>query len=188
MEEKNNNKYVLHLGIAEKGKMYAVQGNHKEALRHYKAAIKMTQGQDKGEIFFQLYMQYTLESLELMEAYNEVLNYCETFLTLLDGKEENEFITKYKAETWQRMAIQFLYKDEIETAKEYLLLIMKEKGIGKLQVAQKLLDWVNRGYKISKKQISDLQKENNYFMVTKENINPEIAIELPQVIGNTPVL
>jgi tetratricopeptide (TPR) repeat protein len=42
--EKETNKYKLHLGIAEKGKMYAVEGNHKEALRHYKEAIKMTQG------------------------------------------------------------------------------------------------------------------------------------------------
>jgi len=182
MEGKNNNKYVLHLGIAEKGKMYAVQGNHKEALRHYKEAIKMTQGQDKGEIFFQLYMQYTLESLELMGAYDEVLRYCETFLEFLEEKEDNDFINKYKAETWQRMAIQYLHKDDIETAKEHLLLIIKEKEIGKLQIAQKLLDWINRGYKINKKQISDLQKENNYFIVTKENINPEIAIELPQAI------
>ena len=29
----------LHYNIAEQGKLYATQGNHKEALRHYKEAL-----------------------------------------------------------------------------------------------------------------------------------------------------
>ena len=184
--EKDKNKYLLHLGIAEKGKMFALQGNHKEALRHYKEAIKMTQGQEKGDIFFQLYMQYTLESLELMGAYDEVLSYCETLLSFLEGKDNNEIIIKYKAETWQRMAIQYIYKEDHESAKEYLMFVKKETGGPKLPIAERVLDWINRRYNITKKQLTDLQKEHKYFIVTKENINEELAIELPQAIGATP--
>jgi tetratricopeptide (TPR) repeat protein len=180
--EKETNKYVLHLGIAEKGKMYAVQGNHKEALRHYKEAIKMTQGKEMGEMFFQHYMQCALESFELMEAYDEVLNYCEKFLELLDSKEESDFISKYKAETWQRMAIQYLHKDDPETAHEYFMKIAKEAGKYKLKISETLLNWLNRKYKITKKQIFDLQNENQYFIVNKNNLKPDIAIELPAAI------
>jgi len=180
--EKDTNNYMLHLGIAEKGKMNAVQGNHKEALRHYKEAIKMTQGQENGEMFFQHYMQCTLESLEQMGAYDDVLNYCEKLLELLNTKEENDFITKYKIETWQRMAIQYLHKDDVETAKEYLTTIAKEAGKGKLKIADTLLDWINRRYQITKKQLFDLQNSNHYFIVNKNNLKPEIAIELPAAI------
>jgi len=49
-----------------------------------------------------------------------------------------------------------------------------------------VLDWINRRYNITKKQLTDLQKEHKYFIVTKENINEELAIELPQAIGATP--
>jgi len=174
--------YMLHLGIAEKGKMYAVQGNHKEALRHYKEAIKMTQGQEMGETFFQHYMQCTLESLELMGAYDDVLNYCEKFLELLNTKEESDFISKYKTDTWQRMAFQYLHKDDPETALEYLTAITKEAGRGKLKMADTLFNWINRRYNLTKKQILDLQNENHYFIVNKNNLKPEIAIELPQAI------
>jgi tetratricopeptide (TPR) repeat protein len=180
--EKETQNYALHLGIAEKGKIYAVQGDHKEALRHYKEAIKMTQGQEMGEMFFQHYMQCTLESLELMGAHAEVLNYCEKLLELLNTKEDSEFIAKYKTETWQRMAIQYLHKDDPETAREYLMKITKEAGSGKQKIADILLNWINRRYKITKKQIFDLQKENRYYIVDKNNLKPEIAIELPQAI------
>jgi len=174
--------YMLHLGIAEKGKMNAVQGNHKEALRHYREAIKMTQGQEMGEMFFQHYMQCTLESLELMGDYDAVLNYCMKLMELLDSKEKSEFISKNKIETWQRMAFQYLHKDNPETAKEYLMKIVKEAGNGKLKMAEILLNWINRKYKITKKQILDLQNENHYFIVNKNNLKPEIAIELPSAI------
>jgi len=180
--DKETNKYSLHLGIAEKGKIFAVQGNHKEALRHYKEAIKMTQGQKMGETFFQHYMQCTLESLELMGGYDEVLGYCEKLLDLLNTKEESEFIAKYKIETRLRMAIQYIHKDDTETAIEYLTEITKEAGRGKYKMADTLLNWLSRRYKITKKQIIDLQNDNNYYIVNKNNLKPEIAIELPQAI------
>ncbi|MCC6186253.1 MAG: hypothetical protein IT256_03790, partial [Chitinophagaceae bacterium] len=95
MESNSNNTYSLHLGIAEKGKMYAVAANYKEALRHYKEAIKMTQNQANGELFFQHYMQCTMEALELMKAYDDVINYCEKFLDLVAAQTQNELIAKY---------------------------------------------------------------------------------------------
>ena len=33
----------VHYNVAEQGKVLALQGNHKEALRHYKEALRMCQ-------------------------------------------------------------------------------------------------------------------------------------------------
>lgn len=184
MESSKDNTYSLHLGIAEKGKIYAVAGNYKEALRHYKEAIKMTQNQANGELFFQHYMQCTMEALELMKAYDDVINYCEKFLELLTAQLPNAVIVKYTAEVEQRMAIQYLLKGEKEEAKTILQNAQKAIGVGKLKMVDDLLNWLNRGYAIAPKQISELQKKYKYFIVSKENLKPEIAIELPEIINH----
>lgn len=182
--ENTDTKYSFHLGIAEKGKIYAVAGNHKEALRHYKEAIKMTQNQVNGEMFFQHYIQCAMESMELMGAYEEVINYCEKFLDLLDTKEQTEIIVKYKADVLQRMAIQFLYKEDKEEAKALFQIVQKTIGIGKQKLTDELLNWLLRGYNINPKQILEMQKKHQYFIVNKDNLKPEIAIELPEIINH----
>lgn len=184
MESNSNNTYSLHLGIAEKGKMYAVAANYKEALRHYKEAIKMTQNQANGELFFQHYMQCTMEALELMKAYDDVINYCEKFLDLLAAQTQNELIAKYIAEVEQRMAIQYLLKGDKDEAKPILQKAQKAIGVGKLKMVDELLNWIIRGYAIAPKQIAELQKKHKYFIVSKENLKPEIAIELPELINH----
>lgn len=182
--ENTDTKYSFHLGIAEKGKIYAVASNHKEALRHYKEAIKMTQNQVNGEMFFQHYIQCAMESMELMGAYEEVINYCEKFLDLLDTKEQTEIIVKYKADVLQRMAIQFLYKEDKEEAKALFQIVQKTIGIGKQKLTDELLNWLLRGYNINPKQILEMQKKYQYFIVNKDNLKPEIAIELPEIINH----
>lgn len=178
----NTSNEYLHLGIAEKGKLYALEGNYKEALRHYKEAIRMTQNKPQGELFFQHYVQCTMEALELSGAYDEVISFCEKFLDLLEEKGNDELILKYKAEMLQRMAIQFLLKDDKAEAEALFKTAQKIVGTGKLKLTDELLNWILRRYTLSKKQISDLQKKYNYFIVKKENVRPEIAVELPEIM------
>ena len=181
MEATNNTDY-LHLGIAEKGKLYALEGNYKEALRHYKEAIKMTQNKPQGELFFQHYAQCTMEALELTGSHDEVIHFCEKFLDLLEEKENNELIIKYKADILQRMAIQYLLKNDTEEAEALFKTIRETIGVGKQKLTDELMNWIQRRYTLSKKQICDMQKKYQYFIVTKENVRPEIAVELPEII------
>ena len=43
----------LHLQIAENGKVLALRGDHKEALRHYKEAMRMCQTAENSEVLLQ---------------------------------------------------------------------------------------------------------------------------------------
>ena len=174
--------YSLHLGIAERGKLYAIEGNYKEALRHYREAIRMTQQQRDSEIFFQHYSQCVMEALELSGAHDEVINYCEKFIAFLDEKEDSELLAKYYAAILEKMAIQYLLKEDKREALQILKLAQSKTGKGKHLLTDELLNWVQRGFTISKKQIMDLQKKHNYFIVRKDKINTQIAIDLPQAI------
>ena len=45
----------LHMGIAEQGKVYAVEGDHKLTLLYYRAAMNMSMQAKDPELFFRVY-------------------------------------------------------------------------------------------------------------------------------------
>ncbi|MEY4926529.1 MAG: hypothetical protein RI894_965 [Bacteroidota bacterium] len=165
--------------------MYSLEGNFKEALRHYREAIRMSHRDADSEIFFQHYSQCVMEALELSGAHDEVIAYCDTFLDFLAEKlDENSadtsLLTKYYAAVLERQAIQFLLQGEKEDAIDTLKLAQQKVGRGKQPITDDLLNWALRGYTISKKQVTDLQRKHQYFIVRKDTVQPAIAVELPQ--------
>lgn len=176
----------LHFNIAEQGKLYATQGNHEEALRHYKEALRMSQQVPNADIFFQHYSQCAMESLELMKSYANVIAFCDKcigFMETKDNLQEHPIFMKYLASLWERKAIQYLYLNEKEDAIEafeHAIVIVKPH---KIPLAQELHNWCKRGYTINKQQIENLLKKHHYYTVRKENVNEKIAIELPEMIN-----
>jgi tetratricopeptide (TPR) repeat protein len=175
--------HALHFGIAERGKLYQLEGNFKEALRHYREAIRLTQGLEGGEIFFQHYSQCVMEALELSGAYGEVTVYCDRFLEFLEEKEESELVTRHTALILEKQAIQLLHQGETKEAAALLKEAQTLVGRGAQPLTDELLNWAQRGYQISKRQITDLQKKNNYFIVRRDKVNPEMAIDLPASVS-----
>jgi tetratricopeptide (TPR) repeat protein len=176
----------LHYNIAEQGKVYATKGNHKEALRHYKEALRMSQQVPKSDIFFQHYSQCAMESLEQMEAYNEVIIFCDKCIDFMETKDDlqaHPIFIKYLASLWERKAIQYLFLNEKEQAIEAFEQAIDVIKPHKLPLAQELHNWCKRGYTISKQQIEGLLKKNQYHTVRKENVNIQIAVELPEMIN-----
>jgi tetratricopeptide (TPR) repeat protein len=176
----------LHYNIAEQGKVYATKGNHKEALRHYKEALRMSQQVPKSDIFFQHYSQCAMESLEQMEAYNEVIIFCDKCIDFMETKDDlqaHPIFIKYLASLWERKAIQYLFLNEKEQAIEAFEQAIDVIKPHKLPLAQELHNWCKRGYTISKQQIEGLLKKNQYHTVRKENVNIQIALELPEMIN-----
>jgi tetratricopeptide (TPR) repeat protein len=174
---------ALHFGIAERGKMYQLEGNYKEALRHYREAIRMTQGQENGEIFFQHYSQCVMEALELSGAQGEVVDYCDRFLDFLEAKEQTDLVKKHRAIILEKQGIQQLLKGEIKEAGVLLKEAQQIVGKGSQPLTDELLNWALRGYQISKKQVQDLQKKHLYFIVRKDKVNPSLAIDLPEGVA-----
>lgn len=180
----NETKPNLHLQIAENGKVLALKGEHKEALRHYKEALRMCQTAENPEIFLQHYSLCAMESLELMEAHEEVITFCDKsidFLTPKKAERSDELFTRYLASLWERKGIQLLHLDEKTEAAEAFEMALKEAR--NLALSKEFLNWIRRGYAISTKQVRDLQNRHQYFTVRKENVNEKIAIQLPEMIN-----
>jgi tetratricopeptide (TPR) repeat protein len=176
----------LHYNIAEQGKLFATQGKYKEALRHYKEALRMSQQVPKSDIFFQHYSQCAMESLEQMEAYNEVIAFCDKcidFMETKDDLQEHPIFIKYLASLWERKGIQYLYLNDKEDAIEAFEKAITIVKPNKILLAQELHNWCKRGYTISKQQVESLNKKHQYYTVRKDNINSQIAIELPEIMN-----
>lgn len=172
----------LHMGVAEQGKIYAVKGNHKMALVYFQTAINMTVQAGDPELFFRLYLESALESMEHLGLFEDVLDYCNRAIQLYeDNPPPNEFARLDFANIHQRKGIILFKMNQKEEAKTFLKkaidLIKKEKG--RLPLAEKVLRWILIGFHIDDNRILTEQKATKYFTVTKENIRPEAAIKLP---------
>ncbi len=176
----------LHYCIAEQGKLFALNGNHSEALRYFKEALRMCQGRPGADIFFQHYSLCAMESLELMQHYEEVIDFCDKCLKFLETKTEMEGLPvfqKLKASMWERKGIQYIHlgaKQKAINCFKQAQQIMENK---QLPLTNELLNWVLRGYSISTRQIFDLQNRHHYFTVRKDNVDEKIAMELPEIIN-----
>lgn len=178
---------LLHLRIAEKGKIFCLEGNYKEALRHFGEALKMMQKEKGSELFFQHYTQCVMETLEKSGAYDDVISYCERYISFLDSKNNktnNLYINRYYARIFEKQAIQYLLKEENITALQLFELAQHKVGKGKQPITDELIKWIQKGYQISKKQVEAIQKKYNYFIVRKDLVNTAIAMELPSEMSS----
>lgn len=176
----------LHNGVAEKGKLFAIQGNHKEAIRYYKEAIRMCRTLPNAEEFIHHYNICIMESLELMESYNEVIEFCDKcldFLKIKDSLKNNLFVKNYAASVLERKGIQFLLLNEKEKAIDSFKSVQHHIDIKLMPLTNELLNWALRGLTITHKQILELQKKYLYFIVRKDAVNVKIAVELPRNIN-----
>lgn len=172
----------LHMGVAEQGKIYAVEGNHKLALVYYQTAINMTVQAGDPELFFRLYLESALESMEFLGLYEDVLDYCNRAILLYEeNPPPNEFARLDFANIHQRKGIILFKMNQKEEAKVFLQkaidLIKIEKTT--FPLATKVLRWIQIGFHIDETRILSEQKANKYFSVTKENLRPDNAIKIP---------
>lgn len=173
----------MHLGIVENGKIYSLKGDHTEALRHYREGIRMATKENADQVFFQHYTQCVMESLELSGAHDEVIAYCDKAIALLeDNVDKADIIKKNYAVAVEKKAVQYLLKEDKTEAVTLFKKAQDAIGRGKQPLTDELLNWLQRGYTVSKQQIVASQKKHKYFTVTKENIKPEMAIKLPKVV------
>ena len=180
MNTSSEKKTAMHYGIAERGKLYSLDKNYSEALRHYREALRLCVGVKGADIFCQHYSQCIMEALELSGAYDEVISYCEKTRELIEEKVgTSDFVTNYYASLLEKEGIQYLFKDDSKNAIYSFKEAFKLVHPGDLPLSCKLLDWAQRGYKITTSQIVDTQKRHNYFTVREDNVNPSVAIDIP---------
>ncbi|AJQ97764.1 hypothetical protein [Gynuella sunshinyii] len=171
--------HVLHLSIAEHGKLLALKHQHKDALRHYQEAIRMAVSIRAPEIFFRHYTQCVLESLEKTESYQEVIEFCR------NADQHYQRISakiplhkKDHASVLERQAVNELKAGDETSARVSLLRALEIGGKGVLPLSEELLSWLQRNLTVSLSRLQALQEKHHYFVVRRDQVNPQKARSL----------
>lgn len=169
----------LHLGIAEQGKIYALEGDHVAALAHYREAMRLAVNSGASEVFFRHYMESSLESLEQMEAYQEVRDYCERAIQHYEVTPPVTDVANLDlASIYQRLGVTLLKMDMPDESKEAFT---RALAIADIPLAKTVLGWLKASLHITKDRVYQEQVKHGYFAVNKESVDHFRAIKMPQI-------
>lgn len=178
----------LHLGIAEQGKLHALKGEHGMALTCYREAIRMAVSTGAPEVFFRHYMECTLESLERMGSYPEVIAYADRAIAHYamitpNSEEQRALIRADLVSIHQRRGVALLKSgcvEESRAALEQALSLAREASIS-LPLSQTLLGWIARGFHVDPHRILMEQEARRYFSVRPDTVDRALAVPLPSM-------
>lgn len=171
----------IHFGIAEAGKAAAIRGDHVEALRHYREALRLANAAKAPEVFFRHYTQCVLESLELTGAYNEVIEFCENAAGhYATAGTTADLHARDHGSILERLGVVLLKSGDVEAGKDALSRAIAIAGKGALPLAETVHGWLIRGMAPDLRRLSDQQKKHKYFTVRADQIDEARARPLPK--------
>ncbi|MGY6409877.1 MAG: hypothetical protein ACXIUV_02440 [Alkalilacustris sp.] len=172
-------RHAMHLGVAEAGKVHALARRHAEALRHYREAMRLAVAARAPEVFFRHYLQCTLESLEMMESYAEVIRLCEDAdAHYARNGHALELHRRDHAAILERLGLVRL-KAGAEGAEAALRQAVALAGPGGLPLAEEVLGWLARRLSPTPARLTDAQRRRRYFTVRPDQVDPARARPLP---------
>ncbi len=176
-----NSPAKLHMGIATRGKLYALEGNHARAMQYYRVAIRVTVQHKEPEVFFRHYLDCVMESLELTGAYDDVLAYCDKAIELYTvNPPPNQLAKMDLATIYLRRGSVLLKRKDVAGARVAMQLAVdtaKSAG-GRLKLAETVLRWLTSGFSVDSARLVAEQKRGGYFSVQRDKVDPSRAIEL----------
>lgn len=182
----------VHLGIAERGKMHALEGEYTLALTYYREAMRMTIAAGDPEILFRHYLTCSIECLEQMGCYDEVLSYCDRLVAFCASKPDLDSLTRRElAGTYERRGVVLLKMGRPSEARNALsdAITASEKEGQHLPLAETLFDWLRRGLHVDGRRVEVEQARHCYFSVRPETVEPSRALDLdPRLLGGMPPL
>ncbi|MEM7686797.1 MAG: peptidylprolyl isomerase [Pseudomonadota bacterium] len=174
-------RHDFHFGIAEAGKLAAIKGDHQEALRHYREALRLAQASKAPEVFFRHYTQCVLESLELTGEYNEILEFCanaDAHYTQLASKADLH--ARDHGAILERQGIVAVKAGDADVGRDALTRAVERSGKGTLPVAETVLGWLIRGMSVDARRLLQVQKKHKYFTVREDQVDAARANPLPK--------
>ena len=174
-----------HWRIAEFGKLMALKKNYEEALSYFRLAIKEANQSPGEELAARHYAECCLEVFEHMESYESVISYCDEALAYYEenlprspiARKDQICLIERKGLALAKQGL----KDEAIKLLEEAIRLAKEIRI-KLPIAKTAADWYRRGYDVSPERLSQLLAQHNYYSVRKDTVDPDIALEVPEMI------
>ncbi|EGW55133.1 peptidyl-prolyl cis-trans isomerase [Candidatus Endoriftia persephonae] len=178
--------HQLHLSIAEAGKLLALKGNHTEALQHYREALRLAVSAKAPEVFFRHYTQCVLESLELTDAYDEIIRFCQDadahYAKL--GLHSSLHRRDHGA-VLERLGLVYLKSGNPQAGREALQKACEHAGAGVLPLSEELLGWLRRGFSIDKARLLRSQQRHHYFVVRPDQVDGRRATPLSSTPQST---
>jgi tetratricopeptide (TPR) repeat protein len=171
----------LHMGIAEQGKLYALEGNHARALHYYRTAMQLTVQAGDPEIFFRHYLECVMESLEQTGSLADVLAYCDKAIALYaERPPPNPVAVADLASIHQRRGVILLKLGEVAEARAaFRNALAVAQGAGRaLALAQTLQRWLDAGFHVDPARVLAEQKRTEYFSVRRDTVAPQRAVRL----------
>jgi len=160
--------YQEHLRVAEEGNVAALRGDHKAALLRYREAIRLAVQSRAPEVFFRCYMEATLESLELMEDFGSVIEYCDRATAHYAAQPPAHDVAWLDlASIHQRKGAVLLKMGDHEAARQALeaALAIGVRIGARLELARLLHGWIARSFFVSADRITQEQRRLHYFSV-----------------------
>ena len=173
--------HIAHLGIAESGKLALLAGDHREALRHLREAIRLAVSSGAPEIFFRHYTQCVLEALELAGDLDAVIAFCSEADAHYGARsEDNELLAKDHGSILERLGVARILADDLTAARADLVRAIEVAGPGVLPLAERLHDWLRRGFAVPPVRLRASQRELGYFVVRADTVDRRLARPLPK--------
>lgn len=170
----------LYIGLGEQGKAHAVAGRHREALRHYREAMRLAQADSAPEVFMRHYTQCALESLERMGAYTEVLAACDNAAEhYRQHPPADEVARKDQASFLERAAVVLLRAQRPDEARQYLNKALQAAGSVPMPLARTLLGWLRGQLHLSVPRLEAELTRQQYWSVRSDTVRTDWAVALP---------
>lgn len=171
-----SNPHEVHLSIAETGKLFALKGQHNEALRHYREALRLAVSSKAPEVFFRHYTQCVLESLELTDAYAELIQFCtDADAHYLSLNLSSSLHNRDHASVIERLGLVLLKSGKKDAARRTLQRARDLAEDGVLPVTDEVLGWLERGFTVDTARILQSQRRHHYFVVRKDQVDRKRA-------------
>lgn len=172
--------HVLHMGLAEQGKLHALRGDHEQALRHYREAMRLAVANEAPEVCFRHYMQCSIESLERMGAHEAVLAYCERVRVHYRAHPPpHELARKDWGTALEREGVVLARLGRRDDALASLREAKRVATPARLPLTEVLLRWLAAGMQFSAARLDAELDRHGYWSVGSATVQPARAIALP---------
>ena len=167
--------FDAHVRLAEAGKAAALRGDHANALLRYRDAMRLAAEQQAPAVLRRHYLEISLESLELIEEFDSVLEYCDRAIAhYAEHPPQSDVASLDLATIHQRKGAVLMKTGAREAAtRAFGQAIEIGTRIGaRLELARLLQGWIARGLVVSADRITREQRRVRYFSVRSDTMGP----------------
>ena len=162
-----------HLSIAEAGKRAALRGDHRTALGRYREAMHLAVSSGAPEVFLRHYLEAAMESLELMNEFGSVVEYCERAVDhYREHPPAHPMAWLDLGSIHQRHACVLLKQGRVDPARVTFAqaIDIAARAPARLPLAEALGGWLQRGLVVSPARVVAEQRRHRYFSIRPETV------------------